>query len=94
MASIRDLVAALRQRDGVDAAIVLGRDGLLIDSQVVVPSWSTSKSWDTGHPAADHVISGGGSVTFTLHGPGTVGSDRLDTGIAEPITGGTVRKLT
>jgi len=35
MASIRDLVAALRQRDGVDAAIVLGRDGLLIDSQVV-----------------------------------------------------------
>lgn len=35
MASIRDLVAALRQRDGVDAAIVLGRDGLLIDSQAV-----------------------------------------------------------
>lgn len=35
MASIRDLVAALRQRDGVDAAIVLGRDGLLIDSQAL-----------------------------------------------------------
>ena len=35
MASIRDLVAALRQREGVDAAIVLGRDGLVIDSQVV-----------------------------------------------------------
>ncbi len=35
MASIRDLVAALRQRDGVDAVIVLGRDGLLIDSQAV-----------------------------------------------------------
>lgn len=33
MASIRDLVAALRQRDGVDAAVVLGRDGLVIDSQ-------------------------------------------------------------
>lgn len=33
MASIRDLVAALRQREGVDAAIVLGRDGLVIDSQ-------------------------------------------------------------
>jgi predicted regulator of Ras-like GTPase activity (Roadblock/LC7/MglB family) len=31
MASIRDLVSALRRRDGVDAAIVLGRDGLLID---------------------------------------------------------------
>lgn len=35
MASIRDLVAALRQREGVEAAIVLGRDGLLIDSQVI-----------------------------------------------------------
>ena len=35
MASIRDLVAALRQREGVDAAILLGRDGLPIDSQVV-----------------------------------------------------------
>ncbi|MDB4905795.1 MAG: hypothetical protein JWO05_579 [Gemmatimonadetes bacterium] len=35
MASIRDLVAAIRQRDGVEAAVVLGRDGLLIDSQVI-----------------------------------------------------------
>src|SRR5580704_6997488 len=35
MASIRDLVEAIRQREGVDAAIVLGRDGLLIDSQSV-----------------------------------------------------------
>jgi predicted regulator of Ras-like GTPase activity (Roadblock/LC7/MglB family) len=34
MPSIRDLVAAIRQREGVDAAIVLGRDGLLIDSQI------------------------------------------------------------
>ena len=34
MPSIRDLVAAIRHRDGVDAAIVLGRDGLLIDSQL------------------------------------------------------------
>lgn len=33
MPSIRDLVAALRQRNGVEAAVVLGRDGLLIDSQ-------------------------------------------------------------
>lgn len=31
MATIRDLVSALRRRDGVEAAIVLGRDGLLID---------------------------------------------------------------
>jgi uncharacterized protein len=35
MASIRDLVGALRQREGVEAAIVLGRDGLLIDSQTI-----------------------------------------------------------
>jgi uncharacterized protein len=35
MASIRDLVGALRQREGVDAAIVLGRDGLVIDSQTI-----------------------------------------------------------
>src|SRR5581483_12471103 len=33
MPSIRDLVAAIRQRDGVDAAIVLGRDGLLIEDR-------------------------------------------------------------
>ena len=35
MPTIRDLVGALRQREGVEAAIVLGRDGLLIDSQSV-----------------------------------------------------------
>jgi predicted regulator of Ras-like GTPase activity (Roadblock/LC7/MglB family) len=33
MATIRDLVGAIRKRDGVDAVIVLGRDGLVIDSQ-------------------------------------------------------------
>jgi uncharacterized protein len=35
MPSIRDLVAAIRRRDGVEAAVVLGRDGLLIDGQAV-----------------------------------------------------------
>lgn len=35
MPSIRDLVSAIRQREGVEAAIVLGRDGLLIDSQSI-----------------------------------------------------------
>ena len=35
MPSIRDLVSAIRQREGVEAAIVLGRDGLLIDSQTI-----------------------------------------------------------
>ncbi len=35
MASIRDLVDAVRSRDGVEAAIVLGRDGLLVDGETV-----------------------------------------------------------
>lgn len=39
MPTIRDLVSVLRRRDGVDAAIVLGRDGLLIDG-------ATSASFD------------------------------------------------
>jgi predicted regulator of Ras-like GTPase activity (Roadblock/LC7/MglB family) len=33
MPSIRDLVAAISQREGVDATVVLGRDGIVIDSQ-------------------------------------------------------------
>ena len=35
MPSIRDLVSAIRRREGVDAAVVLGRDGLVIDGQSV-----------------------------------------------------------
>ena len=35
MPTIRDLVGAIRQREGVEAAVVLGRDGLLIDSQTL-----------------------------------------------------------
>ncbi|MFN8572748.1 MAG: roadblock/LC7 domain-containing protein [Gemmatimonadaceae bacterium] len=31
MPTIRELVAAIGQRDGVEAAVVLGHDGLLID---------------------------------------------------------------
>lgn len=33
MATIRDLVGAVRKREGVEGVIVLGRDGLVIDSQ-------------------------------------------------------------
>lgn len=32
MPTIRDLVLALRRRPGVEAAIVLGRDGLVVDA--------------------------------------------------------------
>lgn len=34
MPSIRDVVEALSRRDGVDAVLVVGRDGLPIDSRV------------------------------------------------------------
>lgn len=34
MPSVRDLIAAIRQRHGVDAAILLGPDGLLIHADV------------------------------------------------------------
>lgn len=49
MPTIRDLVGAIRQREGVEAAVVLGRDGLLIDSQ-------TTDAVDAEHIAA-HVPS-------------------------------------
>ena len=49
MPTIRDLVAAIRQHEGVEAAVVLGRDGLLIDSQAIA-------SLDPEHVAA-HVPS-------------------------------------
>jgi predicted regulator of Ras-like GTPase activity (Roadblock/LC7/MglB family) len=45
MPTIRDLVSALRRRDGVDAAVVLGRDGLVIDGQA-------SPTLDVEHVAA------------------------------------------
>lgn len=45
MPTIRDLVGAIRQREGVEAAILLGRDGLLIDSQ-------TTPDLDAEHVAA------------------------------------------
>lgn len=45
MPTIRDLVGAIRQREGVEAAILLGRDGLLIDSQ-------TTPELDAEHVAA------------------------------------------
>src|SRR5260221_1669078 len=34
MATIRDVVEALNRRAGVDAVVVVGRDGLAIDSRV------------------------------------------------------------
>ena len=38
MPTLRDLVTALRRRDGVDAAVVFGRDGLVIDGEAVGPA--------------------------------------------------------
>ena len=45
MPTIRDLVGAIRQRAGVEAAVVLGRDGLLIDSE-------SRDAFDAEHVAA------------------------------------------
>jgi uncharacterized protein len=45
MATIREVVEALRRRAGVDAAIVVGRDGLPIDSR-------TANGVDTDNVAA------------------------------------------
>ncbi len=36
MPTIRDLTVAIRRRPGVEAVVVLGRDGLLIDSQTTI----------------------------------------------------------
>lgn len=49
MAGSRELMAAIRQRDGVEAAVIVGRDGLLIDG-------SASSPVDADHVAA-HVPS-------------------------------------
>jgi len=61
MASIRELVQVLRQRDGVDAVIVVGRDGLVIDGAsettydadalAVLVSPMTTAAMDLGHQA-------------------------------------------
>lgn len=45
MASIRDVVRSLASREGVDAVIVLGKDGLPIDA-------ITKDGWDTESLAA------------------------------------------
>jgi uncharacterized protein len=49
MPTIRELVGAIAEREGVEAAIVLGRDGLVIDGR-------TASSHDLEHLAA-HVPS-------------------------------------
>ncbi len=49
MPTIRELVGTLARRDGVEAVILLGRDGLVIDSQ-------TGPALDADHLAA-HVPS-------------------------------------
>lgn len=36
MPTIRDLTVAIRQRAGIEAVVILGRDGLLIDTQATI----------------------------------------------------------
>jgi len=60
MPTIRELVRAIAQRDGVEAAVVLGRDGLLIEGR-------TSDALDGEHLAAlaPAVVSAADSVGET-----------------------------
>jgi hypothetical protein len=69
MATIRDLVGAIRKRDGVEAVVVLGRDGLVIDSDVA------------GGVPADDVAA---HVPALLHAAGALGAaaDRESLGTA------------
>ncbi len=70
MPSIQDLVSLLRQRDGVEAAIVLGRDGLVIasDSQPGVDSESLAALLPSVVSAADELgqHTGRGALTTAL----------------------------
>ena len=68
--------------------VELLRDGAVVDTQVISPSWSSEVSY---HPSEDATSVVGPTATITLHGNGE--TDRLDTGIAEQITGGSVQKL-
>ena len=46
MPTIHDLVAAIRDREGVQAAVVLGRDGLVIDAQALPTTDAEKKAQD------------------------------------------------
>jgi predicted regulator of Ras-like GTPase activity (Roadblock/LC7/MglB family) len=72
MPTIRDLVAAIRQREGVEAALVLGRDGLLIDSE-------SAQSLDAEQMAA-HVPS---IIQFADDLGNAAGRGRLQTAVLE-----------
>jgi len=64
MPTIRDFVRTIAQRNGVEAVVVLGRDGLLIEGQ-------TSEQLDAEHLAAltPSIVSAAESVgTATSHG--------------------------
>lgn len=76
MPTIRDLVATVRQFDGVQAALVLGRDGLLIDSE-------TDAEVD-GEQIAAHVPS---IVQFADELGLAAGSGSLRTAVLELETG-------
>ena len=77
MPTIRDLVGALRQREDVEATVVLGRDGLLIDSRSVpqVDAESVAALVPSIVSAADEfgrASRGGALTTAILEYPGGV----------------------
>lgn len=72
--------------------VALKRNGDEIDSHTVAVSWKSAKTYSAGGPA-NHTLSSGREVAFSLHGPATTGVARRDTGVPVPITAGTVQKL-
>ena len=77
MPTIRDLVGALREREDVEAAVVLGRDGLLIDSRSdpQVDAESVSALVPSIVSAADELgraSRGGALTTAILEYPGGI----------------------
>lgn len=79
MATIRDFVVAIRQREGIAAAVVLGRDGLLIDSQV-------DSGLDAEHIAA-HVPS---IIQYTEDLANAASQGELRTIVLEHLHGATI----
>lgn len=78
MPSIRELVGAISQREGVEATIVLGRDGLVIDSAV-------PPEMDADRLAAHipSILAGGDDLgASAMRGPLTMAVIEHDGGIA------------
>ena len=71
--------------------VELTRNGALRDTQEITPSWKTSKTWNV-FGGASHILVAPSGATFDLHANGS--TSRRDTGVSQPITGGSAQKAT